>query len=63
MKQLIIDFRTNFRNSDYNTKLFFKCDTAADLIVAKNAICGYFDKEIADANERGEKKGGECDGK
>lgn len=62
MKQLIIDFRSNFRNSDYNTRLFFKCDTAADLTVAKNAICGYFDKAIADANERGKKEGGDGDG-
>jgi hypothetical protein len=59
MKQMTIDFRTNFRTCDYATKLFFRCDTAADLAVAKNAICGYLDKEIAEANQQEKKEGGE----
>lgn len=59
MKQLTIDFRTNFRNSDYTTKLFFKCDTANDLIVAKEAISVYLDNEIIKAELQEKTKGGE----
>lgn len=57
MKKLIIDFRANFLNCDYDAKLIFRCDTSADLAVAKNAICGYLDKEIVEAEQQ--EKGGE----
>lgn len=59
MKRLQIDFRANFSNCDYDTKMFFRCDTAADLRTAKNAILAYIDKEIAAAEQQGEMKGGE----
>lgn len=56
MKQLHIGFNANFRNCDWDAKLFFRCDTAADLRAAKNAICGYLDKEIVEAEQQ-EKEG------
>lgn len=59
MKRLLLDFRANFHNCDYDTKMFFRCDTTADLRAAKNAILGYIDKEIADIAAQEKKEGGE----
>lgn len=46
MKKLIVDFRTNYANSDYNSRLMYKCNTVEDIQAAQNAINDYLYKKI-----------------
>lgn len=46
MKKFIIDFRTNYANSDYNSRLMYKCSTVEDIESARNAINDYLYTKI-----------------
>lgn len=46
MRELEIDFRTNFKGADYNGKIIHKCKDKADLIVMQRMIWDYLQKYI-----------------
>lgn len=46
MKELEIDFRTNFKGADFNGKIIHKCKDREDLILVQRMIWDYLQKYI-----------------
>ena len=51
MKQLEIDFRTNYKGSDYNCKIALKCSDKNDLIVVQKMLWDYMQKRIDEVED------------
>lgn len=46
MKPIDIEFKANYKGSDWHEKYFMRSRTSGDLIVARNAILCFIDNEI-----------------
>lgn len=51
MKELEIDFRTNYKGADFNGKIIHKCKDKADLMTVQRMIWDYLQNYIDKAEE------------
>lgn len=54
MRKLVIDFRVNYQNCDYDAKLMFKCDSVNDLETAQASISDFLANKISEEKEGAE---------
>jgi hypothetical protein len=46
VKELVIDFRTNYKGADYNGKVYHVCKDKEDLIAVQRMLWDYLQKYI-----------------